>query len=200
MNFYRRNFLKAPKNQINFNTPERSRKYEKFSDDDQAILGRGSYGTVFRATYKNKAVAVKILDKSNKIIDKSLRNEANILNLNHPNIIKILKIVDCRTYGGVIMELFDGTCLQSIMDTYKIDLIHRLWMLTDIANALKFCHENRIVHSDLKPQNVLVAVNVKNIDDRGYMCKLFDFGCSTRLDDANETFGVSWDQVRSKLM
>lgn len=89
------------------------------------------------------------------------------------------------------MELFNGTCLQSIMDANKIDLIHRLFMLSDIANALKFCHENSIVHSDLKPQNVLVAVSLKAREDRGYMCKLFDFGCSMRLHDSTENVGVS---------
>lgn len=102
-----------------------------------------------------------------------------------------MKIVDCKTYGAVIMELFKGTCLQSFIDVYKIDLIHRLFMLSDIANALKFCHEKGIVHSDLKPQNVLVAVNIKTNDDRGYLCKLFDFGCSKQLQNSSENFGVS---------
>lgn len=134
---------------------------------------------------------MKILDKSNCVKYQSLKNEANILHLDHENIIRIMKIVDCKTYGAVIMELFNGNCLQTVMDTNSIDLIHRLYMLTDIANALKFCHENSIVHSDLKPQNVLVAVNLKANDDRGYMCKLFDFGCSMRLYDTTVNVGVS---------
>ena len=115
----------------------------KICDEDEAILGRGSYGTVvrqlsirsrfihffsilkFRAAYKNETVAVKIIEKSNVIKYQSLRNEANILHLDHENIIRIIKIVDCKSYGAIIMELFNGICLQSVMDIYKIELIHR---------------------------------------------------------------------------
>ena len=141
---YFRNFLKPPKNaQINFNTPDRNGTMLKICDEDEAILGRGSYGTVvryisnqssvshffsnfkFRAAYKNKTVAVKIIEKSNVMKYQSLRNEANILHLDHDNIIGIIKIVDCKTYGAIIMELFNGICLQSVMDIYKIELIHR---------------------------------------------------------------------------
>jgi serine/threonine protein kinase len=157
-------------------------------------LGRGSYGIVLRASYKKRDVAVKILDKSNNIKYKSLKHEANIINLDHENIIRILKIVDCKEYGAIIMERFDGKCLQNALENHKIDLIHRLYMLWDISKALVFCHSHGIIHADLKPQNVLVAVNVKTAEERGYMCKLFDFGCSTRLHLKHEGFeniGVS---------
>ena len=136
---------------------------------------------------------MKILEKSNKVKYKSLRQEANILNIHHDNIVKILKIVDGTTYGAVIMEGLKGKCLQSVLDNHKIDLLHRLFMLSDIVSAIKFCHDNGIVHLDLKPQNIFVAVHShkNDINDRGYSCKLFDFGCSMRINDQHESFGVS---------
>lgn len=198
--------LKPPSHVIAFDTPNRG-SFDNFShslrDDHKAILGRGAYGVVFRASYKNRDVAVKILEKSNCIKYRSLKQEANILNLNHENIIRILKIVDCEGYGAIIMERCDGSDLQHILDSYKVDLLHRLYMLSDIAKALTFCHSNKIIHLDLKPLNVLVAVRVNGLHGRSYMCKLFDFGCSMKLHQSEtlegSAAGVSERIMRRKL-
>jgi serine/threonine protein kinase len=136
---------------------------------------------------------VKIPDKSNYVKYKSLKQEANILNIRHVNIISILKIVDCKTYGAVIMEGLDGKCLQSVLDNHKVDLLHRLFILSDIVAAIKFCHQNGIIHFDIKPQNIFVAVNTQEEPvGRSYVCKLFDFGCSMRVSDPESCFGVSF--------
>lgn len=192
--------LKPSLHVIDFDTPNR-RSFDNFShdllEDHKAILGRGAYGVVFRASYKNRDVAVKMLEKSNYIKYQSLKQEANILNLSHKNIIKILKIVDCEGYGAIIMERCDGSDLQQILDSHEVDLIHRLYVLSDIASALVFCHSNKIIHLDLKPLNVLVAIDAIGNNNRGYLCKLFDFGCSMRLqnDDSADiaTAGVCGD-------
>lgn len=159
------------------------------------ILGRGAYGVVLRASYKKRNVAVKILEKSSATKYESLKREANVLNLFHRNIVRILKIVESKTstYGAVIMERFDGRSLQEVLDHHKIDLIHRFHILSDIASALVCCHKHGIIHSDLKPQNVLVAVNVQTNNGRAYLCKLFDFGCSLKSsDELDESYvGVS---------
>lgn len=92
------------------------------------------------------------------------------------------------------MELFEGKCLQYNLDHFKIDLIHRLHILSDVANAIAFCHNNEIIHADLKPQNILVALksraNVELHHKRRYVCKLLDFGCSTRLYLKHDNIGV----------
>lgn len=186
--------LKPINNFINFDSPFRDsiNITQKIHGDDKLVLGRGAYGTVIRASYRKQQVAVKILEKSNCTKYQSLRRESNIIDLHHENVIGVLKIVDCRSYGAVIMQRFEGKCLQYILDRDKIDLIHRLSILSDIASALMFCHENRIVHADVKPQNILVAV----APARGYLCKLFDFGCSVKIDtvedDPYKQVGVSF--------
>lgn len=126
---------------------------------------------------------MKILDKSNDLKYKSLKHEANVLNLptEHDNIIRILKIADCKTYAAIIMEFYDGFDLQHILDHYNVHLIYRLKILSDVASALIFCHENNIIHADIKPLNILVAVNIKD-KLRSFQCKLFDFGCSLLLN------------------
>lgn len=199
----RRDLLKPPQSFIDFNTPNRESNIQGICDENDAVLGRGAYGVVFRASYKKRNVAVKVLEKSNGVKYESIKREANILNLVHPNIVRILKIVDCKNYGAIIMERFEGKSLQQVIDQEKIDLLHRLYILSDIAKALIFCHENGIVHSDLKPQNVLVALNSNNLADRPYSCKILDFGCSSKVDemflDSNIGVSLSSDHSLSSL-
>jgi serine/threonine protein kinase len=91
------------------------------------------------------------------------------------------------------MEYFEAKNLQSILDSCKIDFLHRLHILCDISNALRFCHANKIIHLDLKPQNVLISLEQCS-NTKGYCCKLSDFGCSVMLDFQyfrNRSLGVS---------
>lgn len=141
-------------------------------------MGKGSYGILFKALYKGKKAAVKIINKCDSYKFSSMSRERNVMNLSHENIIKILKIVETKDYSAIIMERFDcGKNLQFVMDRCeKIDLIHRLKILRDIGNGLKFCHINNIIHRDLKPDNLMIVLDHEKKND--YICKIFDFGCS----------------------
>lgn len=131
--------LTVPKIEIDFDTPHR----ERFLRDEYpqgrgggsggpnryTILGRGSYGVVIKARYKARPVAVKILEKHKKHQCRydSLRNESNVLNLKHENIVRVLKIISGAQYGLVIMERFDGHCLQTVLNqNVEISVYHRL--------------------------------------------------------------------------
>lgn len=124
-----------PKIEISFDTPNRDR----FLRDDfrnkresYAVLGRGSYGVVIKASYRGRPVAVKILEKRShrhRCRYDSLLNEANALNLRHDNIVTVLKIVPGAQYGLVLMERFDGYCLQRIIGhqrNHPIAVQHKL--------------------------------------------------------------------------
>ena len=150
------------------------------------MLGRGSFGIVFKALYRGKMVAVKIISKCDGYKFSSINRERNLLHLSNQNIIKILKIVDSKDYGAIIMERFESSRnLQFILDhCNKIDLIHRLKIMRDIASALKFCHRNNIIHRDLKPNNLMIILDY---DRNDFICKLFDFGCSCKISN-NSSF------------
>uniref|UniRef100_A0A182U7W5 non-specific serine/threonine protein kinase n=1 Tax=Anopheles melas TaxID=34690 RepID=A0A182U7W5_9DIPT len=200
--------LTVPKIEISFDTPNRDR----FLRDDfrnkresYAVLGRGSYGVVIKASYRGRPVAVKILEKRShrhRCRYDSLLNEANALNLRHDNIVTVLKIVPGAQYGLVLMERFDGYCLQRIIGhqrNHPIAVQHKLLILCDIISGLCFCHRHNIVHLDVKPQNVIVTVSgaadqpvapaAGNLPLRKYLCKLCDFGSSMMLQpwQPNET-------------
>lgn len=174
--------MKVPtESYLQFDTPQRQSFFTKTSSDSEAmILGKGSYGIVYNGLYKSKNVAIKIIPKHDIFKFNSLKRESNILNIQHENILRVLKIVDASDYGAIIMEKFkDGKPLQYILDrSSQISLRHRLRISCDIISALSYCHSNQICHADLKPLNIMVVV------DHGiYQCKLFDFGCSFKVNE-----------------
>ncbi|XP_070498626.1 serine/threonine-protein kinase mos [Chironomus tepperi] len=174
---------------MDFDTPKREclKQTVKKIQQTSVILGRGSFGIVFKALYRGKMVAVKIISKCDGYKFSSINRERNILHLSNQNIIKILKIVDSKDYGAIIMERFESSRnLQFILDhcDNKIDLIHRLKILKDIASALHFCHRNNIIHRDLKPDNLMIVLDH---DRNDYICKLFDFGCSYKINNNSST-------------
>uniref|UniRef100_A0A182NHI5 non-specific serine/threonine protein kinase n=1 Tax=Anopheles dirus TaxID=7168 RepID=A0A182NHI5_9DIPT len=194
--------LDVPKIEISFDTPNRERFLRddfRTKRDSYAILGRGSYGIVIKASYRGRPIAVKILEKRSTHRHRtrydSLLNEANALKLRHDNIVTVLKIVDDVQFGLVLMERFDGYCLQRILSLPRnqpIAVQHKLLILCDIISGLCFCHRHKLVHLDVKPQNVIVTINGRaNVADltRNYLCKLCDFGSSMRLEpwQRNET-------------
>ncbi|XP_017960927.1 proto-oncogene serine/threonine-protein kinase mos [Drosophila navojoa] len=151
------------------------------------ILGRGAYGTVFKAIYREHAVALKII-KAGAV--STLQNEAHILNWKHKNIVRLIKLESTPEFGLLIMELPSGLCLQRVLDTLALPLLHRVFITLDILAALRYCHCQQVLHLDVKPPNVLVALGTKQAgfgrleqSKRRYICKLCDFGSSIRLGD-----------------
>uniref|UniRef100_A0A336LKX3 non-specific serine/threonine protein kinase n=1 Tax=Culicoides sonorensis TaxID=179676 RepID=A0A336LKX3_CULSO len=155
------------------------------------FLGRGTYGTVYKGSYKGKLVAVKFLPKSySDEMPKTLLNEANILSLNHKNVIKLLEITSNERYGMVIMENLGNKVenLQLAIDSLSfkklsISLYFRLRIILDIFNGLSYCHKQNILHLDVKPQNILLIFEDFPVEN--FYCKLCDFGSSINMSNLN---------------
>ena len=105
----------------------------------------------------------------------------------HPNILSLYQIINDKekdkTYlimelanKGPLVTLNEKTGVFCINNNYRDDIydekLIKTWIY-DIANGLKFIHENNIVHRDIKSDNIL-------IDKNGH-CKIADFGCSIKL-------------------
>jgi serine/threonine-protein kinase len=87
--------------------------------------------------------------------------------LRHANIVEVF---DCEPAGErpyLVMELIEGQPLSALL---PVPAPQALDYLLQVATALAFCHENRILHCDIKPENIMV--------DRQGRVKLIDFGIS----------------------
>lgn len=144
-------------------------------------IGSGGFGTVYEATLEGKKLAVKKMHRNVKnphAMFESVQAEKLVLPLKHPNIVRTLAVLERKNLQDVwiLMEFAGHRTLQAIIDDDREVLgSARRWnFVRDIACALKFVHENGLVHLDLKPANVIV--------DRQDLCKLGDFGCCQSVE------------------
>lgn len=123
-------------------------------------------------------VAIKILNTKRS----RLRNSAHIaqfkkqaqigMELNHPNIVKVYKLFHNDDLG-LLMEYVPGKSMRqwSMEKTFSLQEI--LEIFKAMLSALDHLEQHKIVHKDIKPENILISADMKKI-------KLTDFGYAIR--------------------
>lgn len=144
----------------------------------QSVLGRGGLGTVYRAVHTGSlmAVAVKLLHprfstrpEYRRALLPEARRAATVAHERCARLLDVGEAEDGVAY--LAMELVDGQTLESLVRRGPLAPSHALAVLTQIAEALVAIHGAGLVHCDLSPRNVMVAV------DRGVLrTKVLDFG------------------------
>ena len=152
----------------------------KTSADDADVLGTGSYGTLRRCYHDLlKYVVVKCMhcggstDAASTSIDVARREIRFLTQLNHPHIVQTYGITSWDQCFGIIMEEVKGGDLGTLMVVKKnieVDWKARYRIIFELADALRYLHSHNpeYVHLDVKPENVLLTLNLS--------VKLADFG------------------------
>ena len=133
--------------------------------DDYVIVrpcGEGSFGKVFQARrrFTGRACAMKFIPKHGKSERDlaSLRQEIDIMRtLDHPNVIKMLDAFETAMDFVVVMEFAQGV-LNDVLErdaTLPESEVRRI--AEQLISALHYLHSNRVIHRDLKPQNILIG-------------------------------------------
>ena len=150
--------------------PARIGKYELLE-----FLGGGGMSEVYRALDSNlgRTVAFKILSEAglaDETAKARLLEEARLAgNLKHENVIGFYDYGEEAGRPYLVMEYFPGETLRKALREGRAgDLRNRLLIARQIANALAYVHSQRIIHRDVKPDNVRVDASGK--------VKLMDFG------------------------
>ncbi|XP_031624193.1 ovarian-specific serine/threonine-protein kinase Lok-like [Contarinia nasturtii] len=150
-------------------------------------LGNGANGTVFLVyEYRTcQKYALKHI-KKNKLIDyradKSL-NEAKIMqSLRHPCIVQMHDIVDSSDSVFITLELMEGgELLTRIQNKRYLKEANAKLFFYQMCYAIKYLHERKITHRDLKPDNILLASSEENT-----LLKISDFGLSKLVKNNSE--------------
>ena len=152
--------------------------------DGRTFLGKGGCGIVYQISWIGATCAQKILNNVDDM--KFQRATSSLATLSHPNVIPIYcGIIEKEEYSFV-MELMP-TNLHEVMKKRRIDntmhsfpLSAAIDILLQIAEGMWYLHDHDVVHSDLRPHNVLVNHVVHQVlAKEGYVhVKLADFGLS----------------------
>ena len=151
-------------------------------------LGRGATGEVFlaRELPSQRLVAIKVLIKKlvkDKDFLRRFRAEADIMQrLDHPNCLRFYRYFEPDGRPTLVTEYVEGASLQAVLDrSGKLTAEQALGVIRGSLLGLGHAHGLGLVHTDVKPANVLV--------DGAGISKLIDFGLARAagkrpLDDA----------------
>src|SRR5947208_724520 len=138
------------------------------------LLGAGGFGEVYLAEhlYRTTQVAIKILPP---LAQDDLHNfliEARTFRLKHPNIVQILDFGVEGRLPFIVMEYApNGTLRQRHPKGTRVLLPTIVSYVKQVASALQYAHDERLVHRDAKPENMLIGVQNQVL--------LSDFGIAT---------------------
>ncbi len=137
-------------------------------------VGEGTYGVVYKCRIKetNDFVALKKIRLENEdegIPSTSIRDISILKQLKHPNIVYLIDLIHGEKKLYLVFEYMDHD-LKKFLDINNGPLTPELVKsyLFQILIAINFCHSKRILHRDLKPQNLLI--------DKDGIIKVADFG------------------------
>jgi tRNA A-37 threonylcarbamoyl transferase component Bud32 len=148
-------------------------------------LGSGGMGTVYKALDRSRSehteidarVAIKILHEQTRsraeVVSKLRREFYSAQVLAHPSVIKVYELDLDRDFSFFTMELIEGESLLKVMQNFHPLLLPRdyVWaVIREVGAGLVHAHGRRVIHGDLKPQNVMVT-------NEGEL-RILDFGTS----------------------
>ncbi|KAF9148812.1 Cyclin-dependent kinase 3, partial [Mortierella sp. AD010] len=142
-------------------------------------IGEGTYGIVYKATQKatGRTVALKKIRLENEdegVPSTAIREISLLKELRHVNVVQLLDIIHDETKLYLVFEFLDLDLKRYMDREAKATKIDGLPMgqvkeyLFQLLQGIEFCHARRILHRDLKPQNLLI--------DENKSLKLADFG------------------------
>ncbi len=146
-------------------------------------IGSGGMSTVYRAFDEvlERSVAIKVMHASiaeDGIQLERFRREARTAaKMSHPHVVTVIDAGEDEGHPFIVLEYVEGETLKDrIRRCGSLPVPEAVAYAIEIGRALQAAHGERLVHRDVKPQNVL-------IDPEG-RAKVTDFGITRSLDDA----------------
>ena len=163
-------------------------------------IGKGSFGEVFITSKAGtkELFATKKVKKSMVMaekVKKYFNNELFILkNVNHPNIVKLYDIKQTLNNFYLVFDLCNGGGLSNCLERYKKkhdgkpfpeNIVQHL--MKQIVSGMKYLHNKKILHRDIKLDNILVKFETdEDKDNDNYFkatIKIIDFGFARYLEN-----------------
>ena len=156
----------------------------------EKLLGAGGMGEVYlaRDLKLDRMIALKVLPwhfvADAERLGRFQREARALSSLNHPNLVTIYEVGEASGLHFIAMELVEGRTLTSLRD--KLSVKEILAIVAQVAEALGAAHQSKIIHRDIKPDNVMVRPD-------GY-AKVLDFGL-VKLTEVEPVTGAANTQL-----
>jgi serine/threonine protein kinase len=169
----------------------------------ESLLARGGVAEIYIGTHTalDRKVAVKILrnlseDNSDALL--RFQREARVVaKLRHPNIVQVYDFDTIENDPYLVMEFIQGPSLSQYLKTLhqngeRLPLLHVVRLISAVASALQYAHNNGVIHRDIKPGNILLTspsspVEIGKPLPEDFEPVLTDFGLVRFLDANRET-------------
>jgi len=147
------------------------------------VLGRGGMGVVYKARDRklNRVVALKMILAGAHASDNDLRRFAAeaeaVAGLRHPNIVPLF---EAGTHDGLpffTLEYVEGGSLGQRVKDGPLPAADAARLVEQVARGVAYAHAHGVIHRDLKPDNVLIALDGT--------AKVTDFGLANRVAEAD---------------
>ncbi|XP_054782203.1 calcium/calmodulin-regulated receptor-like kinase 2 isoform X2 [Prosopis cineraria] len=153
------------------------KEIQKATQNFTAMLGQGSFGTVYKATMPTgEVVAVKVLSTDSKQGEKEFQTEVLLLGrLHHRHLVNLLGYCVDKGQRILIYEFMSNGSLERLIhgEEKVLSWNERLQISVDISHGIEYLHEGAVppvIHRDLKSANILL--------DHSMRAKVADFGLS----------------------
>jgi eukaryotic-like serine/threonine-protein kinase len=149
-----------------------------------SLLGSGGMGRVYLATHTDlhRKCALKILSPKRAVcdqdyVDRFTQEGRSAAALSHPNIVTVHAVGSEDGHHFLEMEYIAGRSLQQVItDDGPLPITRALVLAARIADGLAAAHRERIIHRDIKPDNIMMTLHG--------VPKISDFGLAKRVLDA----------------
>lgn len=150
-------------------------------------IGDGGMAFVYEAKDRllNRIVAVKVLRPEfvddEEFLAKFKREAEAVANISHPNIVNVYDVGCDGKVNYIVMEYVDGQNLKEIIKSEgTLDEYTALDITKQIARALSAAHKKGVIHRDIKPHNILISSEGRNV-------KVADFGIAKAATNSTMT-------------
>lgn len=150
------------------------------------LIGTGGMANVYLGhdLILDRDVAVKVLrfdfQNNTDALRRFQREALSATQLVHQNIVSVYDVDEENGLQYIVMEYVKGTDLKKhIENNGKINPQNSIHIMNQVLSAMALAHQNRIIHRDIKPQNILI--------DEDDHIKVTDFGIAVALSDTSIT-------------
>lgn len=157
-------------------------------------LGEGAMGKVFLARDMNlggrrvavktmslRAIGLNVADSQHReqFIERFRREAISAAVLSHPNIVTIHDTGEEDGAPFIVMELVPGKDLRHVIRERRLTIREKLRIVRSVAAALDYAHSCKIIHRDVKPENIMIREDGE--------VKLTDFGIAKNMEAGTQT-------------